>query len=48
MGRDTVVNIGVQQFDEIREQGSFYIDKTGFINEWWERLRALRRDDEAA
>ncbi|MDE6619402.1 MAG: ATP-binding protein [Lachnospiraceae bacterium] len=32
----TIINIGVQQFDKIREQGAFYIDKTGFIKEWWE------------
>ena len=36
MDRNTVVNIGAQQFDTIRERGSFYIDKTGFIKEWWE------------
>ena len=30
------VNIGVQRFDRIREQHSFYIDKTGLIKEWWE------------
>ena len=30
------VNIGVQRFDRIREQQSFYIDKTGLIKEWWE------------
>ena len=28
MGRDIVVNIGVQRFDRVREQKSFYIDKT--------------------
>ena len=37
MDRNTVVNIGTQQFDRIREQESFYVDKTGFIKEWWER-----------
>lgn len=37
MDRNTVVNIGVQHFDRIREQGAFYIDKTGFIKEWWEQ-----------
>ncbi|MDE6055800.1 MAG: AAA family ATPase, partial [Lachnospiraceae bacterium] len=36
MIRNTIVNIGVQRFDRIREQGAFYIDKTGFIKEWWE------------
>ena len=36
MGSRAVVNIGVQQFDKVREQNAFYIDKTGFIKEWWE------------
>ena len=36
MDNRIVVNIGVQQFDRIRERGSFYVDKTGFIKEWWE------------
>lgn len=36
MDRNTIVNIGGQRFDRIREQGAFYIDKTGFIEEWWE------------
>ena len=36
MDRNTIVNIGGQRFDRIREQGAFYIDKTGFIKEWWE------------
>ena len=36
MDRNTIVNMGVQQFDKIREGNSFYIDKTGFIKEWWE------------
>lgn len=30
------INIGAQGFDEIRENGNFYIDKTSFIREWWE------------
>lgn len=33
---DTVVSIGNQGFDSIRESGYFYIDKTYFIKEWWE------------
>ncbi len=37
MGSNTIVNIGAQQFDRLREQGVFYVDKTGFIKEWWER-----------
>ena len=36
MDSSTIVNIGAQQFDKIREQGAFYLDKTGFIKEWWE------------
>ncbi|MDE7183486.1 MAG: ATP-binding protein [Lachnospiraceae bacterium] len=31
-----VVNLGVQQFDKVIEEKKFYIDKTGFIKEWWE------------
>lgn len=30
------ISIGNQGFDSIREARSFYIDKTYFINEWWE------------
>lgn len=30
------VAIGIQSFDKIRKDGYFYIDKTGFIREWWE------------
>jgi len=37
MDRGILVNIGVQRFDRIREQGAFYIDKTDFIREWWEK-----------
>ncbi len=36
MNSRTIVNIGVQNFDKLRERDSFYIDKTGFIREWWE------------
>lgn len=36
MGGKLNVNIGVQRFDRIREQGTFYVDKTGLIKEWWE------------
>lgn len=31
-----VVSIGVQNFEEIREKGTFYVDKTDFIRQWWE------------
>ena len=30
------VSIGNQNFEKIRENGCFYIDKTDFIREWWE------------
>lgn len=31
-----VVNLGAQRFDKLIEENKFYIDKTGFIQEWWE------------
>lgn len=31
-----VISIGAQDFGKIRENKSFYIDKTAFISEWWE------------
>ena len=30
------VGIGIQSFEKIRENDCFYVDKTGFIKEWWE------------
>ena len=30
------IAIGIQNFSILRENGYFYIDKTGFIKEWWE------------
>ncbi len=30
------IAIGSQNFEKIRRAGSFYIDKTDFIKEWWE------------
>ena len=36
MTQKPVVNIGEQRFDRLIEQNRFYIDKTGFIKEWWE------------
>lgn len=30
------VSIGNQSFESIRKQDLFYIDKTGFIKEWWD------------
>ena len=34
-----VVGIGNQSFESIRENDTFYIDKTSFIKEWWENRR---------
>ena len=31
------IGIGIQDFSEIRKENRFYIDKTSFIKEWWER-----------
>ena len=31
------VAIGIQDFEKIRLENYFYIDKTSFIKEWWER-----------
>ena len=30
------VAIGAQGFAEIREGGAFYVDKTGFVRDWFE------------
>ncbi len=30
------ISIGKQKYDSLRENDYFYIDKTGFIREWWE------------
>ncbi len=30
------VGIGKQDFENIRQKNYFYIDKTQFIQEWWE------------
>ena len=29
------ISIGAQDFVDLREHGYFYIDKTGFIRDWW-------------
>ena len=31
------IAIGIQSFQKLRENNYFYIDKTHFIKEWWER-----------
>ena len=30
------VSIGNQDFESLRKRDNFYVDKTGFIKEWWE------------
>ena len=30
------IGIGNQDFETVRKSGCFYIDKTGFIRDWWE------------
>ncbi len=30
------VSIGCQDFETIRREGYFYIDKSCFLKEWWE------------
>lgn len=35
-GMARTVGVGIQCFDKIIEGDYFYIDKTGFIKEWWE------------
>ncbi len=32
------IGIGIQDFEKIRKQDLFYIDKTMFIKEWWESM----------
>jgi len=29
--------IGIQSFETIRERNVFYVDKTDFIQDWWEQ-----------
>ena len=31
------VGIGQQDFETIRRENCFYVDKTSFIQEWWEQ-----------
>ena len=35
------VSIGIQNFESIRKNNCFYIDKTYFIKEWWDCGDAL-------
>ncbi len=32
-----VISIGAQYFSDLREKDCFYVDKTYFIKEWWEK-----------
>ena len=36
-----MVGIGVQDFEEMIKKDHFYVDKTSFIKEWWERKDAV-------
>ena len=36
-----VTGIGLQDFEKIRRQNIFLVDKTEFIREWWESGRSL-------
>ena len=38
---EPTVSIGTQSFEFIRQENAFYIDKTGFIREWWEGKDAV-------
>ena len=31
-----IVGIGYQDFEKVRKEHIFYVDKTDFIREWWE------------
>ena len=35
------ISIGNQSFEILRSEGLFYVDKTGLINEWWEKKDAV-------
>lgn len=30
-----VIGIGVQDFESLRKDSLFYVDKTGFLTSWW-------------
>lgn len=36
-----MVGLGIQNFEQLRESGCFYVDKTAFIKEWWENMDAV-------
>ena len=31
-----ILGIGKQDFEKVRKESAFYVDKTKFIQEWWE------------
>ena len=31
-----ILGIGKQDFEKVRKESAFYVDKTNFIREWWE------------
>ena len=31
------ISIGKQSFSSLREHDNFFVDKTNFIKEWWEK-----------
>ena len=33
---EKTISIGTQSFEFIRENDYFFVDKTGFIKDWWE------------
>lgn len=35
------VAIGIQDFEQLRTNNCFYVDKTAFIKEWWESMDAV-------
>lgn len=38
---EKIISIGNQSFEDIRSENCFYIDKTGFIEEWWNSKDAV-------
>lgn len=31
-----IVDLGIQNFEQLRERDAFYVDKTNFIKDWWD------------
>ena len=36
--------IGAQRFEDVVSSKSFYVDKTGLIKKWWERIPGITGD----